>query len=54
MENNEELKENEKIVLSPEIQKSIFRFFLKTSIPRLAKEAREKKALADAERQETI
>ena len=53
MEKNEELKENEKIILSLEIQKSIFRFFLKTSMPRLAKQAREKKALAE-KKDETI
>jgi len=49
MENNET---NEPIVLSPALQKSILKFFLKTSIPRKAKEERMKKALAEMERQE--
>jgi len=48
MENNETQAQ---INLSPELQKSILAFFLKTSIPRKAKEERQKKALAD-ERQE--
>ena len=48
MEKNEP---QEKIILSPELQKSILEFFLKTSIPRKAKEERLKKALLDAERQ---
>jgi len=42
----------EEIILSPELQKSILKFFLKTSIPRKAKEERAKKALLEAERQE--
>jgi hypothetical protein len=49
METNEP---KEKIILSPELQKSILKFFLKTSIPRKAKEERMKKALLEAERQE--
>ena len=53
MKNDNELKEDEKIVLSPEIQKSILKFFLRTSIPRKAREERLKKSLAEAERQET-
>jgi len=48
MEQNET---KEKIILSPELQRSILKFFLKTSIPRKAKEERMKKALAEAERQ---
>ena len=49
MENNEP---KEKITLSPELQKRVLKFFLKTSMPRKAKEERLKKALPDAERQE--
>lgn len=49
MENKEV---TEKIELSPEIQKSIFQFFLKTSIPRKAKEERMKKAQPENEEQE--
>jgi len=49
MEQNET---QEKIILSPELQRSILKFFLKTSIPRKAKEERMKKALLEAERQE--
>ena len=49
MENNEM---QEPIILSPELQRSILKFFLKTSIPRKAKEERLKKALLDVERQE--
>ena len=48
MENNEH---KEKITLSPELQKSILQFFMKTSMPRKAKEERQKKALPE-ERQE--
>jgi len=47
---NEQIN-NEVIKLSPEIQKSILKFFMKTSIPRKAKEERAKKALAEAEGQ---
>ena len=36
--------EKEKIILSEELQKSILEFFLKTSIPRIAKK---KKALSE-------
>ena len=49
MEQNET---KEQIILSPELQRSILGFFMKTSIPRKAKEERDKKALAEAERQE--
>ena len=49
MENNASKAE---IILSPELQKSILKFFLKTSIPRKAKEERKKKALSETERQE--
>jgi len=53
MENNQENKEiTSEIVLSPELQKSILKFFLKTSIPRKAKEERAKKVLPETERQE--
>jgi len=48
MENNED---KETISLSPELQRRILKFFMKTSIPRKAKEERLKKALAE-ERQE--
>jgi len=48
MEQNET---QEQIILSPAIQESILKFFMKTSIPRKAKEERQKKALAE-ERQE--
>ena len=48
----EETQEKEQIILSPELQKSILGFFLKTSIPRKEKEERMKKALLEAERQE--
>jgi len=49
METNEN---KEKIVLSPEIQKSILKFFLKTSIPRNARAERLKKAQSEPERPE--
>jgi len=49
MEQNE-IKEQ--IILSPELQESILKFFLRTSIPRKAKEERMKKALLETERQE--
>jgi len=49
MDNNEA---QEPIILSPALQRSILKFFLKTSIPRKAKEERLKKALLDVERQE--
>ena len=49
MEQNEA---KEPIILSPELQKRILKFFLKTSIPRKAKEERAKKALSETERQE--
>ncbi|MCL2165298.1 MAG: hypothetical protein FWH55_13150 [Oscillospiraceae bacterium] len=49
MENNEP---KEEITLSPELQKRILKFFMKTSMPRKAKEERLKKALPETERQE--
>ena len=42
-----------KIILPEETQKSILRFFLKTSIPRIARQEREKKALSEIKGQET-
>jgi hypothetical protein len=46
----EEVKQ--KIILSDELQKSIMNFFMKTSIPRKARQEREKlKALSEKERQ---
>jgi len=44
-------KTTEKIVLPDEVQKSMLKFFMKTSIPRLARQKREK-ALAEKEKQE--
>ena len=53
MENYIKKKEvKEEIILSPEIQKSILKFFLRTSIPRKAKEERTKKALSELKGQE--
>ena len=46
---NEQVKT--KIVLSEELQKNMMRFFLKTSIPRKAKQERIKKALSEKEGQ---
>ena len=49
------MEENKKIVLPEKLQKEILNFFLKTSIPRLAKEKREKrknKALSEEKGQE--
>ena len=43
-------KENE-IIISDELQKSILQFFLKTSIPRIAKKNKEK-ALSEKKGQE--
>jgi len=37
-----------KIVLPDELQKKILKFFLKTSIPRIVKETREKNKASDA------
>ena len=51
MDNMEKNEFPEKISLSPELQRRILKFFLKTSMPRKAKEERQKKALAE-ERQE--
>ena len=47
-------KENNqgKIILPEEIQKSILKFFMKTSIPRIARQERDKKALSEVEGQE--
>ncbi|MCL2702860.1 MAG: hypothetical protein FWE91_04550 [Defluviitaleaceae bacterium] len=46
----------QKIILSDELQKSMMKFFMKTSIPRKAREERMKKTLSEksveAERQE--
>ena len=36
-----------KIVLPEETQREILKFFLKTSIPRIARQEREKKALSE-------
>jgi len=52
MDNIEKNELPEKISLSPELQRRILKFFMKTSMPRKAKEERQKKALLDAERQE--
>ena len=41
----------DKIVLSEEIQKSMMKFFLKTSIPRKAKQERAEKSLLDMDMQ---
>jgi len=45
---NENKKE---IILSEEMQKSILKFFMKTSIPRKARQERMKKSLSENERQ---
>jgi len=37
----------QKIILSDELQKSMMKFFMKTSIPRKAREERMKKALSE-------
>ena len=37
----------EKIVLPEELQKSMLKFFMKTSIPRKARQEKEKKALSE-------
>jgi len=47
----EHIEAKEPIILSDELQKSILAFFMKTSMPRKAKEERSKKALLN-ERQE--
>jgi len=47
-----ERNENGKIVLPTHLQKSILKFFLKTSIPRIAKQERENKFLSEKEGQE--
>ena len=46
------MEENKKIVLPEKLQKEILKFFLKTSIPRLAKEKRKNKALSEERGQE--
>lgn len=48
----EDEKAEKKIVLPEELQKSILKFFLKTSIPRKAKQERMNKALSLKEGQE--
>ncbi|MCL1873158.1 MAG: hypothetical protein FWF85_03465 [Clostridiales bacterium] len=42
----------EKIVLPEELQKDILKFFLRTSIPRKAKQKQEDKTLSEKEGQE--
>ena len=46
-----EHEKNKKIVLPVEVQKDILKFFLKTSIPRIAQQEREK-ALSEKKGQE--
>ena len=46
--------DNEQIVLSPEIQKSMLKFFLRTSIPRKAREERLKKEQALSKQKEEV
>ena len=45
MDNNE--KDKKKIVLPEELQRSILKFFLKTSIPRLARQEELNKSLSE-------
>jgi len=45
------MESKKKIILPEETQKSILKFFLKTSIPRIARQKREK-ALSDMKGQE--
>jgi len=40
--------DKQKIVLSDELQKEMMRFFMKTSIPRIAKEKRKEKTLSES------
>jgi len=47
MDNMDNLEVKKKIILPEETQKSILKFFLKTSIPRIARQEREKKALSE-------
>ena len=47
-------QDKNEIKLSPELQKSIFKFFLKTSMPRKAKKEREKKALSIEQKEQDI
>jgi len=47
----ENIEAKEPIILSAELQESLLKFFMKTSMPRKAKEERSKKALLE-ERQE--
>jgi hypothetical protein len=42
----------EKIILSDELQESMLKFFMKTSIPRKAREERAKKVLSKEEGQD--
>ena len=44
--------DKKKIILPEETQKNILKFFLKTSIPRIARQEREKKALSETKGQE--
>jgi len=41
-----------KIILPEETQKNILKFFLKTSIPRIARQERERKTLSEIKGQE--
>jgi len=43
------IADKQKIVLSEELQKEMMRFFMKTSIPRIAKEKRKNKTLSKSE-----
>ena len=45
-------KNEKKITLPVETQKNILKFFLKTSMPRIAKQERNKKALSEIKGQE--
>ena len=45
--------EKEKIVLPEEIQKSILKFFLKTSIPRILRQEKNEKTLSEKKGQGT-
>ena len=47
-------KSEKKVVLPEETQKRILKFFLKTSIPRIARLEREKKALSEKQGQEKM
>ncbi|MCL1863455.1 MAG: hypothetical protein FWF78_07810 [Defluviitaleaceae bacterium] len=45
--------DKDKIVLPEKLQKEILKFFLKTSIPRIAREKEKNKALPDEGREKT-